>query len=241
MLGIGTGPGHAAVYGGIWTPRALGSSLELWLRADMGVTLNGSTVSAWADQSGNGRNATQGTAANQPTYVTGDPLLGNQASLDFDGTNDTIATAAFGSAVAQPCTWMVVAASDNIAAAQRHAVDGVGANRHVLYQSATGACEAFISATITSGATAWLNRSRIMIMEANGASAAMYVDGHTTPKGTGNTGAVTVTGVRISSFNGSAQFWSGTIAEVVLVSGCSTSIRQNLATYAARRYGITLS
>jgi hypothetical protein len=35
------------------------SGLQLWLEADEGVTLNGSTVSQWTDQSGNGNNSVQ--------------------------------------------------------------------------------------------------------------------------------------------------------------------------------------
>lgn len=59
------------------------SGLSLWLKADAGVTLNGATVSAWADQSGNGRNVSQGTAGSQPTYnATG---LSSLPTLDFDG------------------------------------------------------------------------------------------------------------------------------------------------------------
>lgn len=39
------------------------------LRADTGVTLNGSTISAWADQSGAGHNGAQPSAPAQPTLV----------------------------------------------------------------------------------------------------------------------------------------------------------------------------
>jgi hypothetical protein len=39
-----------------------------WLRGDLGITLNGGNVAAWADQSGNGNNAVQATAGNQPAY-----------------------------------------------------------------------------------------------------------------------------------------------------------------------------
>ena len=42
--------------------------LSLWLKADAGVTLSGSNVTAWADQSGNGNNATSPTIA--PTFVS---------------------------------------------------------------------------------------------------------------------------------------------------------------------------
>lgn len=43
----------------------------LWLRSDLGITLNGSDVSAWADQSGLARNVSQGTPSKQPAYMTG--------------------------------------------------------------------------------------------------------------------------------------------------------------------------
>lgn len=51
-----------------FTPARL-NGLDLWLRADQGITLaSGTDVSAWADQSGGARNFTQGTAANQSAY-----------------------------------------------------------------------------------------------------------------------------------------------------------------------------
>ena len=69
----------------LWRPSNLGSQLALWLDAeDTGtITLNATTVSAWADKSGNGRNVAQATAAAQPTYSTF-PVTGRTA-LSFDG------------------------------------------------------------------------------------------------------------------------------------------------------------
>jgi hypothetical protein len=46
------------------------SGLSLWLKADAGVSLSGSDVTLWADQSGNGRNATPVLAS--PTYNSSD-------------------------------------------------------------------------------------------------------------------------------------------------------------------------
>lgn len=44
--------------------------LQLWVKSDRGITLDGSgNVAIWADQSGQGNDLTQGTAANRPTYV----------------------------------------------------------------------------------------------------------------------------------------------------------------------------
>ena len=42
--------------------------LALWLRADLGITLDDGNVSGWADQSGNGNSFTQLTTAFQPLY-----------------------------------------------------------------------------------------------------------------------------------------------------------------------------
>jgi hypothetical protein len=53
-----------------FVPTDLGSSIVLWLRSDLGVTLSAGNVSGWADQSGYGNSASQGTGANQPPFIT---------------------------------------------------------------------------------------------------------------------------------------------------------------------------
>src|ERR1051326_2457743 len=63
------------------------NGLRLWLRADAGITLNGSTVSAWADQSGHGYNATQSTAGFQPTYQASVAAFNNKPTLLFNSPN----------------------------------------------------------------------------------------------------------------------------------------------------------
>ena len=79
------------------------AGLALWLRADLGITKDGSDlVATWADQSGNARDATEAT--NQPLWVA------NQANgnpiVRFDGTNDRLNTASY--SLAQPLTMFVV-------------------------------------------------------------------------------------------------------------------------------------
>ena len=68
------------------TPGGVSSNLDLWLRADAGVTESGGQVSQWDDQSGNGFNATQGTAANQPLLTNA--ALNNNPTISFDNVND---------------------------------------------------------------------------------------------------------------------------------------------------------
>jgi hypothetical protein len=55
------------------------SGLRLHLAADLGVTSGGGLVSAWADQSGNGFDATQATAGSQPTLVAASDINGRPA------------------------------------------------------------------------------------------------------------------------------------------------------------------
>ncbi|HXJ56204.1 MAG TPA: LamG-like jellyroll fold domain-containing protein [Verrucomicrobiae bacterium] len=61
--------------------------LQLWLRADAGVTVNAANgVTEWDDQSGNANNALQTVDAQAPTRV--DNALNNHPVLRFDGQDD---------------------------------------------------------------------------------------------------------------------------------------------------------
>lgn len=56
------------------------ASLALWLRADLGITPNGSNVAAWLDQSPNKFNFPQATPANQPPLTASG--IGSLPSID---------------------------------------------------------------------------------------------------------------------------------------------------------------
>ena len=62
--------------------------LELWLKSDEGVVLNGSTVSKWMDQSGNGNDALQKNVNRQPVLVENG--LNGKPVLSFDGVDDRL-------------------------------------------------------------------------------------------------------------------------------------------------------
>ncbi len=67
---------------------AIVPNLQLWLDADDSntITSSGGSVSQWDDKSASGNNATQGTAANQPS--TGLTTLNGRNVLSSDGTNE---------------------------------------------------------------------------------------------------------------------------------------------------------
>jgi hypothetical protein len=84
-------------------PAGPSAALLLWLRADKGVTSTGGAISAWADQSAAGNDATQTIAAGQPSLSTGEgPLpvvtfngVGNYLSLPAGFSDFTAGISAF--------------------------------------------------------------------------------------------------------------------------------------------------
>lgn len=77
----------------LWTPSQLGASLQLWLNAKKGISLNSGDVSSWADLSGKNRNVSQATGGQQPAFsATG---YNNRPAVVFTtANNDRLTTAA---------------------------------------------------------------------------------------------------------------------------------------------------
>ena len=71
-----------------WTPSNLSATLSAWFKADSLKAADGSSVSAWADSSGNGNNTAQASAARQPTLQTDE--LNGLPVVRFDGSNDIV-------------------------------------------------------------------------------------------------------------------------------------------------------
>lgn len=89
---------RTGVYGLMSTPSSfsplnLGSSLKLWLNADLGITTVSGMVSQWNDQSGNGAHFQQTTAANRPLYGTL-ASSGKAAVVGQDSTDSMVCPAA---------------------------------------------------------------------------------------------------------------------------------------------------
>jgi hypothetical protein len=71
------------------SPGGIATNLQLWLKADAGISVSGSAVTQWNDQSGNLRHHTQATAGNRPAYIAAsDPYLFNhQPTVRFTRAN----------------------------------------------------------------------------------------------------------------------------------------------------------
>lgn len=75
-----------------WTPAQISTALWLDAADSSTVTLNGSTVSQWNDKSGNGRNAVQATAANQPGWGRAQNLFAYSEELNQSSWSKVAAT-----------------------------------------------------------------------------------------------------------------------------------------------------
>jgi hypothetical protein len=64
------------------------TDLELWLRADAGVTTVSGDVLHWADQSGNANHAEQSNAGLRPTLVSG--AINGEPAVRFNGSGDAL-------------------------------------------------------------------------------------------------------------------------------------------------------
>lgn len=119
------------------------AGLVLWLKADAGIGVaDGAAVGTWSDQSGKGNHATQATGGNQPIFrATG---IGSLPAVDFDGSNDNLATAAIDLSDRNGATLYVVARPDTVAA------DAVLVESSATYASNAGAFVAYYDNT-TSG------------------------------------------------------------------------------------------
>jgi hypothetical protein len=115
-------------------PRATGfnpksiSGLAAWYDAADSTTLTIATgVSQWNDKSGNGRNLSQSTGNNQP--ASGTRTIGGKNALDFDGSNDGLASGfSLDLAASKAFTVFVVAATDTTSASYQPMVNAERTN-----------------------------------------------------------------------------------------------------------------
>jgi alpha-tubulin suppressor-like RCC1 family protein len=62
------------------------TGLKFWLASDRGVTLSGTQITSWADQSGLGNTATQGTSSKRPVILNSQ--INGKPIVKFDGVDD---------------------------------------------------------------------------------------------------------------------------------------------------------
>jgi hypothetical protein len=237
MLGLGLAIG-GGVFGGFRPTQV--ANCVLWLRADLGVTLDGSNnVQQWNDQSSGGWNATQGTAANRPGYSSNGGPNGTAYTSWVGGLGAHLLANASFTALPQPFEYFVAARAPGSTASNKYLIDfGAGNKNALLATGNTTTIEQFdgsVGGTITTTAAD-------VILDAyfNGASSFLALNGGT--QNTGNPGTATAAnGYTVGNFAGSGFEWGGRIYEVAVYSAqVSSTDRLNITRYMGARYGITV-
>lgn len=206
----------------------------LWLEATVGtlfqdtagttpVTAAGQSIARWNDKSGNGRNLTQSTAANQPTYQVG--------HVSFDGVSDTLRLAF---TLVQPCSYAIVCRYADVA--NSTIIDGFGGNIGRLYMSGASlvmyAGAALAAATLT--AATW----QVVTMGWSGANSTGKLNNGSVV--TGDAGTTAPNGITLGTFGDGASTPADVdLAEVLVFPSLLSSAQQSaVAIYLMNKYGV---
>jgi hypothetical protein len=215
-------------------PRRIAGLAGWWDASDSSTVTLDTGVSALADKSGLGRNATQSTGNNQPAYGT--TQLAGKNVMTFDGTNDTLVTASI--TVAQPLVMFAVARSA-LLSGSRMILGGSGSNQPLLYQrssldwtiSAAGSGSAELRGGIVS--TNWT----FLSARFNGANSFVRANGTQLAAGTTGVSGFSV-GLALGSQNNS-NFWNGDIAEVLLYGALLSDLQvERIEKYLKGKWGL---
>lgn len=222
-----------------------GSGNTLWLRADAGVTVSGSEVTAWADQSGNGNDASPVTTG--PTRLTSQ--FNTNPAFDFS-TQTLTGTAGFNTQdyfiVLDPDNSLTSASDDEMplgfdtgssAGLAFGAHDGTLTNEVITHSTSGG----YASGQEDAGVT----YSDLIIINARNNSGAtdqdLYVNGTILTVNTNGTFANFSGNYSIGNNINRDDAFDGKITEVLSFSSRQTDAdRRDIETYLAIKYGITI-
>jgi hypothetical protein len=231
-----------------WAPHFLGA--KLWAYYDpkdsASITQAGGVVSQINDLSGNARHLTAAGGARPAYNATG--FGTNQPSLDFDGSANTMSTAASAFGTTAALTFAFVATGDDSGGADMRAASLLSMDDVDDYESAESAALVYRWAsgpvrirayrqpsTLSSGGITDVTRFRAISMW-DGADHTMTVDGGaptTTANAAGNFGKPADTTVKLFVGSGAmasvgAFFWKGKIGPVVLCNDDLTAAEKTL-------------
>ena len=200
------------------------SNLSMWLKSDAGITLNGSYVSSWIDQSTNENIISQETAESQPLYVSN--ALNGYPVVRFDGINDVMYTSAF--TQAQPLTVFIVAKTTK--------------DTSFFFDCSSRVVLSIYSPGYTMYAGNWMmstlpNPLPYSILTAifNSSSSEVFLNGIS--NAIGDPGATGFNNFILGDASGSGGQLGGDIAEIMIYDGVlSESIRKQTESYLSNKY-----
>ena len=234
MSGLSLGIDMSMNMGGGFSPFAVGRPI-VFLDAAKGITLNGADVSDWADQSGEGNDPSQGTAADQPLFNVSDSNFNNNPSITFDGVSENLFRATFtGGEISQPNTVFIVY-KNAVTTGVRTIFDGDTTRNMARVNAGNLQMFAGVSQTIHAANT----NAHVLALLYNGASSDSWRDGiQGTP--VGSPGASGMNGLRLGSDTAPSVFWNGEIAYFLIYDSNLSDIEKNyIGNGLAARFGTT--
>ncbi len=233
----------AARYGLTWTdifdPADI-SDLFAWYDAGKGITLNGSDVSQWDDQSGNGNDAVQATATRQPLFESSNSDFNDKPAVFFDSDTNSM-VAPFASGTTQPFTVFVVWDADSTGVSNSGRVFANFTSTTPAFlqlQATTVQARAGASLSYTIGSVPY--SPRISSILYNSTDSEILEDG--VPQVSGDAGAVDfgTAGMVIGNSRNFNRGRDGSIAELLIYDKeLSTSEHNEVGNYLATKYGLT--
>lgn len=255
QVNVPTASVAATIVGGFQPNSVTGN--KLWLRGDLGVTLNATEVSGWADQSGQGNNLAQATGGNQPTFVASDAALNSQACVQFVRANsdwmNCDALGALVSGTAKPydiwavLTWVSGAVTKDVWCFGRSSsstpfLDGrISTTSQVVCGKTTDAAVALTATTTQTPAAA---TAHIVRWSSDGTTLKIYIDGTITSVSAfvEAAGPTTLDRFTIGGFrrNGApTNLLDGKMAEFLIYDNqLGSTDAGDITTYLKARYGI---
>jgi hypothetical protein len=219
------------------------TGLKLWLEAGAGVTLSGSNVTAWADQSGNGNNCSQATGADQPTFSSS--TIGGQPGLVFSGSQ--FLTGAANLDTGSSARTLVVILKSSTTQAGSVFTYGTGGSRWITWDGLSGITGATWSDTTniatSTPSTASTPSALTWSSAGPGTNVINYsINGTAQTVTTGNwTNTSSRTGYTVAA-NTTVQGFNGTICEILaydhVLSGADFA---TLYGYLGAKYSITIA
>lgn len=252
-----------------FTPQSL-ANLALWLDSSdiITITKDGSDkVSQWNDKSGNGNNASQGTGANQPTYIPAS--INSKSVINFDGSTNVLNIAA-SSSIAN-----IFSGGGTIITVIRAETMGGGGGGRPLSKTSSGSdgwlyignnlsgsnykiqlshnTSATSGAWITTNASATVNQTCVAYLEynrdsnsnipslfLNNASISQAITTSSTPTGTMPDDNSIV--LNVGNNAGGIRGFDGDIAEVIMYHRIlSAGERLLLMRYLSKKWGVSIS
>jgi hypothetical protein len=195
-------------------------------------------ITTWYDQSGNSRNLTQSTAANQPQIVSSGEILTQnlKPTLKFDGLNDHLENADI--TTGNPKSIFICNKNNYLGGFEKVLFDSVTTNQALLYKAPDDKITLGFGNFVASTQSINTNFVLYSILH-NGSTSNAYRNSTTQFYTNANWGTNAFNGFRLGAVRGSASlFWDGNTSEVVIYGSNQLSNRTEIENNINTHYGI---